>query len=276
MGARRYDPYINRFISPDPIIPQPGNPQSLNRYSYVYNNPLGYIDSSGHLPWKVNYVIWQAAMTIASTPAPFASQPLCHGRADVRRHRQTIRQHAKSEHALIVAASIAHQASDFKDRPYGQDWGERTQLLIMPNASVGIAQLKASEVSDWAPDLTGESLLKPEVAIRVMAAKIEASDQYILERAEAYGGITKTDRFMLLSMTQNMTSRSRVEGFVDTFFDQGKSWDKVLANDTNREQLRFVMLHIDWLRLSGWELPEGVDLDRWRRVAFEGDLWLDQ
>jgi RHS repeat-associated protein len=53
MGARQYDPYINRFISPDPIIPQPGNPQSLNRYSYVYNRPLTHVDSSGHIPIPV-------------------------------------------------------------------------------------------------------------------------------------------------------------------------------------------------------------------------------
>ena len=34
MGARWYDPYINRFVSPDTIIPHPANPQNLNRFSY--------------------------------------------------------------------------------------------------------------------------------------------------------------------------------------------------------------------------------------------------
>lgn len=29
-------------------MPQPGNPQSLNRYSYVLNNPLRYTDPTGH------------------------------------------------------------------------------------------------------------------------------------------------------------------------------------------------------------------------------------
>ena len=50
MGARWYDPQIGRWISPDSIIPDPGNPQSLNRYSYVYNRPLAYIDEDGHFP----------------------------------------------------------------------------------------------------------------------------------------------------------------------------------------------------------------------------------
>ena len=47
-ASRAYDPDIGRFCSPDPIVPAPGNPQSLNRYSYVYNNPLGYVDPSGN------------------------------------------------------------------------------------------------------------------------------------------------------------------------------------------------------------------------------------
>ncbi len=52
-GARCYDPLLGRFTTADPIVPDPTNPQSLNRYSYVLNNPLKYIDPSGHswLDW---------------------------------------------------------------------------------------------------------------------------------------------------------------------------------------------------------------------------------
>ena len=41
-------PYINRFLSADTIVPNPANAQSLNRYRYVMNNPLRYIDPTGH------------------------------------------------------------------------------------------------------------------------------------------------------------------------------------------------------------------------------------
>jgi len=51
--ARWYDPYIGRFISPDTIVPDPGNPQDLNRYTYASNNPLIYTDPSGHCPWCI-------------------------------------------------------------------------------------------------------------------------------------------------------------------------------------------------------------------------------
>ena len=47
MNARYYIGYINRFLSPDPIVPNPRNPQSLNRYSYGLNNPLRFTDPSG-------------------------------------------------------------------------------------------------------------------------------------------------------------------------------------------------------------------------------------
>ena len=46
--GRPYDPNLGRFIQPDPIVPQPGNPQDLNRYSYGRNSPMTYTDPSGH------------------------------------------------------------------------------------------------------------------------------------------------------------------------------------------------------------------------------------
>jgi RHS repeat-associated protein len=46
-GARWYDPYINRFVSPDTIVPGAGNPQALNRYSYALNGPTKYADPTG-------------------------------------------------------------------------------------------------------------------------------------------------------------------------------------------------------------------------------------
>jgi len=49
-GARYYDWVLGRFISADTIVPSATNPQALNRYSYVLNNPLKYTDPSGRVP----------------------------------------------------------------------------------------------------------------------------------------------------------------------------------------------------------------------------------
>jgi RHS repeat-associated protein len=47
-GARFYDPLLMRFIQPDTLIPNPADPQMLNRYSYAGNSPLNYSDPSGY------------------------------------------------------------------------------------------------------------------------------------------------------------------------------------------------------------------------------------
>ena len=48
-NARFYSPKLGRFLSADSIVPGMFNPQNLNRYSYVGNSPLNYIDPSGHM-----------------------------------------------------------------------------------------------------------------------------------------------------------------------------------------------------------------------------------
>ncbi len=66
MQARHYSPAAGRFLQPDEFIGGPVelfaeiaaanptfyadlvNPQSLNKYSYSYNNPLKYVDPDGH------------------------------------------------------------------------------------------------------------------------------------------------------------------------------------------------------------------------------------
>ncbi|MBN2736065.1 MAG: RHS repeat-associated core domain-containing protein [Spirochaetales bacterium] len=50
-GARYYDPEIGRFISPDSVL------AGLNRYAYCFNNPIKYVDPSGHVPYTPDEVI---------------------------------------------------------------------------------------------------------------------------------------------------------------------------------------------------------------------------
>lgn len=47
-GARYYSPILGRFVQPDSMLPDIYDPQQLNRYAYVKNNPLKYTDPSGH------------------------------------------------------------------------------------------------------------------------------------------------------------------------------------------------------------------------------------
>ena len=47
MNARLYDPALHRFLQPDNFVQDPFNTQNFNRYGYVLNNPLLYIDPTG-------------------------------------------------------------------------------------------------------------------------------------------------------------------------------------------------------------------------------------
>ena len=67
-GARYYDPITGRFTTRDTYVGTRFDPQSLNRYSYCYNNPMKYNDPTGHMgmppipmdPWA----IWQGLSII--------------------------------------------------------------------------------------------------------------------------------------------------------------------------------------------------------------------
>jgi RHS repeat-associated protein len=52
MNGRIYDPKLGRMLQADPFVQSPKNSQSLNRYSYVLNNPLSYTDPSGFFSVK--------------------------------------------------------------------------------------------------------------------------------------------------------------------------------------------------------------------------------
>lgn len=47
MNGRLYDAKLHRFLQPDNYVQDPSNTQNYNRYGYVLNNPLKYIDPSG-------------------------------------------------------------------------------------------------------------------------------------------------------------------------------------------------------------------------------------
>lgn len=53
LNARFYDPELGQFTTADSIVPDPYLPQSLNRYSFGYNDPVDNIDPSGHMSMRV-------------------------------------------------------------------------------------------------------------------------------------------------------------------------------------------------------------------------------
>ena len=61
-GARYYDSYFMHFTQADSLLPDIYDPQQLNRYSYVRNNPYKYVDESGN---QFDPVSWTVAVVTA-------------------------------------------------------------------------------------------------------------------------------------------------------------------------------------------------------------------
>jgi RHS repeat-associated protein len=70
---RYYDSHTRRFAQPDDMLPDLYNPQDLNRYSYVNNNPIRYTDPSGHCIWDVCMV--EATIAVSLYSAALARSP---------------------------------------------------------------------------------------------------------------------------------------------------------------------------------------------------------
>ena len=51
--ARRYDAGAGRFVSEDKIAGFTALPQTLNRYSYCWNQPMEHVDLNGRFPWLI-------------------------------------------------------------------------------------------------------------------------------------------------------------------------------------------------------------------------------
>lgn len=47
MQQRYYDPEVGQFLSPDPVVPAPGNVFNFGRYVYANDNPVRFIDLDG-------------------------------------------------------------------------------------------------------------------------------------------------------------------------------------------------------------------------------------
>jgi len=86
LRARFYDPYLNRFLSPDPIIPDFTQPQSLNKYVYCLNNPINMVDPAGleGIPLWAQVMVSMGLvepMAVAADPLKSIADPVRNPRA---------------------------------------------------------------------------------------------------------------------------------------------------------------------------------------------------
>ncbi len=227
--------------------------------------------------WEARYLLYQELISQGSAPL-FRSgddyletedgTPICllHGRSDVLNNADLIRRVAAEYPAVapvMVAAAIAEQASDV-ERIFGLDILEQTTLFLpgKENMSVGIAQIRPTEAVSLGIALDPMDLFDPEIAVRGMVAKYRVTNEHIDSNQNPGAPLSLTERYMLLSLGQNSP------GVADDFYAAAGNWAVLLGQNNNARVMRYFLVHLDWLLANGWELPEDVDLDFWRKVAF--------
>jgi RHS repeat-associated protein len=90
MGGRMYDPLLGRFLSPDPYVPNYLNPQNLNRYSYVNNDPVSRTDPTG---FQDDTIYWEHP-TVEITASKINPDASISKKLAIAYHLQAIREAA--------------------------------------------------------------------------------------------------------------------------------------------------------------------------------------
>ena len=70
-AARYYDPTVGRFVTEDTWEGRFHQPASQNRYVYVLNNPLRYVDPTGH--WDVDLICSGGGAAALAGAAPYVN-----------------------------------------------------------------------------------------------------------------------------------------------------------------------------------------------------------
>jgi len=275
-GARFYDPALGRFVQADTIVPNPGNPQALNRYSYVYNNPLRYTDPTGHQPGWIGRV--RRRFHWATAPwQPWYDLPLtvCSGMGCVSGSMRDINnsggdkaiygldadiQRAAQDAGvptILLAAALHHQGASPKELDQAGGY-----LKSPGNVSRGIGQIMIREAKEYnrlglvldpvLDETLAKALYIPEVSVRYMAAKLKESNRLInsyLEKPEySSNSLSDQNRWLLLMAAQNAGP-----GAVDYFFEGcGGGWQCWFNDWSMYHQVLYMRDDIAWMEEHGW------------------------
>ena len=271
--ARWYDAYLNRWTSPDSIIPLGQGVQAFDRYAYVNNSPVVYNDSSGHC--AICMIVVGVALVADVAYLGANAMGWIPDYVGIARTEVIMGRNGGS---IEVAAGLSVQGehSGYVDSFVGD---------ITPGSSgYGLAQTNAEEIS--ALGLRDIYPNDPADAVLVMEARIAAVQN-------ACVGCSARDMLVAAALAQNraitpktMETLSRPEGDI--------AWNEFFGNTRNSQpdaQIREALTGMDYqtsfmlylyirdlreLYSRGWELPAGIteaDLDYLEEFAQSQVAW---
>ena len=188
LRARYYDPQVQRFISRDSYEGDITNPLSFNLYTYCSNNPINYIDPSGHWQEGDENLSTDAQDTIkqatndyfeAAANGDTEGMDAAHQRAEDARQNEG----AYSEGAITICIGITENqllvASTSKVDPAIRQISISKQYLI---ASITFKDfqnipytVKSSCITTWNDPVTGPALKQTRDAVLLNTGLSELS-----------------------------------------------------------------------------------------------------
>lgn len=252
-NARWYDPSLGRFAQADNIIPLSQGIQGWDRYAYAINNPVQYVDPTGHDP------ICSVCLLLAIFRATPLWQTAVGNLPDYQGVALTMAITDPDDVDAVVAAGLAVQSE--------YPWA------IVGGDARGFAQATDDELAD------GKDPYSPSDSVDIMQGRIDAAIEACGPKRCPDG----SDRLIVAAISQNgytldfKSLPKEADGSID--------WNKTFASDIGGEtddpaaQLRqsatgmnystkfMLKIYVQDLRLllkAGYKLPDWAteeDLD---------------
>ncbi|MDY7041416.1 MAG: RHS repeat-associated core domain-containing protein [Chloroflexota bacterium] len=251
--ARYYAPTLGRFVSADTIVPEAGNPQSLNRYSYVLNDPLKYVDPSGHFEW-LPFALVLGAAYIGGRVSYELGTLIIPGADQMRRDQiggglvtdlSDVIEREAAPHSVdqtLVGAVLRHESAAF----------ERRLLTIWPSMQPGLIANTAEFIQR---ELQGDTASIGPGQMQLRRARELEEMGYVTAR--------KNDFERRQALLGNETSVEYVAGMLQYLSDQLSSMPDFSGLSTEDQQ-RMTLIAYNW----GW--TEALQ----NAIAEKGFEWL--
>ena len=151
-----FNPYTGRFISEDSYWGEDVNPLSLNRYTYVYNDPIQYVDPSGHWGGKAGEYDDSQLSTddqrkVKNLTDSWFSAKNDNEREEIHQKANEVRANAKNTGSSNADSfgKEANKSGAIKSMPKA----ERDVLILRIKAIEGISQRQAARILGVAPNI---------------------------------------------------------------------------------------------------------------------------
>ncbi|RMF75120.1 MAG: RHS repeat-associated core domain-containing protein [Acidobacteria bacterium] len=130
MVARYCGSSLGRFLSVDPLASsaRPGSPQSWNRYTYTFNNPIGFIDPDGRAALIVTYPDYMVKTPVGRRRLGHSGVVLIDPDSGLTRYFEYGRYDAE-EHGLVQTDTIPDVVMGEDKRPTQESMDNLMQAL---------------------------------------------------------------------------------------------------------------------------------------------------